>query len=55
MLVYLNTVLLSSDGMPDSTVEMIMLLSESVMYSGAAGLNSACFLCCKVNMDDIPF
>ena len=53
---YLNTVLLSHDGMPISIAEMIMVFTESVMYSGKAGLTAACFLSCGPKSDDdVPF
>ena len=56
ILKYLNAVLLNQDGMPLSIAEMIMIFTESVMYSGKAGLNTACFLACGSKLDDdIPF
>lgn len=56
ILKYLNKVLLGSDGLSTSLVQMIMVFTESVMYSGAAGLSVACFLACNPNVDDdIPF
>lgn len=53
---YLDAVLLSQDGMPTSIAEMMMIFTESVMYSGKAGLTAACFLACGAKSnDDIPF
>jgi len=43
---YLNAVLLNRAD--DRIVEMIDLFSESFMYSGKAGLTSACYYACKV-------
>ncbi len=56
ILTYLHKVLLTHDGMPTSIATMMMVFTESVMYSGAGGLSVACFLACTPNtQDDIPF
>jgi len=56
ILTYLNKAMLGSDGLPTSIANMTMVFTESVMYSGAAGLSVACFLACSPNtQDDIPF
>lgn len=56
ILTYLNKTMLSHDGMPTSIAEMIMVFTESVMYSGKAGLTAACFLSCGPKSDDdVPF
>jgi DNA polymerase III gamma/tau subunit len=53
---YLHKVLLSQDGLPISLAEMISFFSESVIYSGEAGLSMACFYASMVkDEDDIPF
>ena len=54
---YMNTVLLGKTPDHKIVAEIIMMFSESVMYSGKAGLSLACYLACKagLNEDDIPF
>lgn len=56
VLSYLNKVILGHDGTPTSIAQMMMVFTESVMYSGEAGLTMACFLACNPStQDDIPF
>lgn len=53
---YLNKVVLNHSGTPTSVIQMMMVFTESVMYSGEPGLTVACFLACNPNVeDDIPF
>ena len=55
---YLHKVMINADGLPLAIAEMLTYFSESVIYSGEAGLSMACFYASQVEdteKDDIPF